>query len=406
MKRIKVVHLTTAHPALDVRIFHKECRTLQRAGYDVVVIGPHAQDETVTGVSVRAIAPPTSRWKRFARTMMQAYAAAAAEKPDLCHFHDPELIPCGWLLHRRGIRVVYDVHEDLPRQTMTKDWIPVWMRPGAGLFAAMLEAVAGRALDGIVAATPAIARRFPRHKTATVHNYPLWPISNREDPTPMSARPHRVVYAGAISRQRGIHQMLDAISRIPANIGAELTLAGEFKPGSLYASMPNEPGWRRTRYEGVCTHARVWRLLLDSRIGIVTLLPTPNHLDAKPVKLFEYMAAGLPVVASNFPLWKRIVRNARCGLVVDPRDPQAIADAIVWLFEHADEAEAMGKRGQRAVEQQFNWSREEPILLSLYGRLAGWPQNARIGLGECPPPRVSYAAHKTDDIAAVPRGAS
>jgi glycosyltransferase involved in cell wall biosynthesis len=396
MKRIKVVHLTTAHPAFDVRIFHKECRSLARAGYDVVVVAPHTRDALVRGIGVRALAPPASRWIRWVRTIMQAYAAVTAERPDICHLHDPELIVCGWLLQHHGIRIVYDAHEDLPRQTMTKAWIPLWMRPGIGLMAALVEAAAARGFDGIVTATPAIARRFPRRKTVTVHNYPLWPTSSGDEPAPMAARPTRVIYAGAISRQRGIHQMLQAMSLLSADIGAELILAGEFKPGTLRAAVSNEPGWRRARYVGMCTHEQILRLLLGSRIGIATLLPTPSHLDAKPVKLFEYMAAGLPVVASHFPLWRRIVGNARCGLVVDPRDPAAIADAIRWLLEHADEAEAMGKRGQRAVARQYHWTREERILLGLYRRIAAKRPNRPWHAAT---PRVSYAAPQLDGAA-------
>jgi len=113
----------------------------------------------------------------------------------------------------------------------------------------------------------------------------------------------------------------------------------------------------------------VVEMLAEARLGLVLFHPRPNHLESQPNKLFEYMAAGLPVVASSFPLWKEIVEGTRCGLVVDPLDPHAAANAIRWLLAHPEEAEAMGARGRQAVHDRFNWRREEATLLDCYARL-------------------------------------
>lgn len=110
-------------------------------------------------------------------------------------------------------------------------------------------------------------------------------------------------------------------------------------------------------------------LLGHARIGLVLLHPTPNYYDALPVKLFEYMSAGVPVIASDFPLWRKIIEGAGCGLVADPLDPHAIASAIEWLLTHPDEAEAMGKRGQEAVRKLYNWEHEAKALINFYERL-------------------------------------
>jgi glycosyltransferase involved in cell wall biosynthesis len=85
--------------------------------------------------------------------------------------------------------------------------------------------------------------------------------------------------------------------------------------------------------------------------------------------MFEYMSAGLPVIASNFPLWKEIVEGNKCGICVDPMDPKAIASAIQWMIDHPEEAEEMGKNGRRAVETKYNWANESKKLVGLYQRL-------------------------------------
>ncbi|MBD3768073.1 MAG: glycosyltransferase, partial [Gammaproteobacteria bacterium] len=105
--------------------------------------------------------------------------------------------------------------------------------------------------------------------------------------------------------------------------------------------------------------------------GLVTFLPAPNHIDAQPNKMFEYMSAGLPIITSIFPLWREIVEGNQCGLCVDPLDPQAIGEAIQYLIDNPVEAEQMGKNGRQAVEQKYNWTIEEQKLLDLYAGLTG-----------------------------------
>ena len=106
-------------------------------------------------------------------------------------------------------------------------------------------------------------------------------------------------------------------------------------------------------------------------IGLVTLAPRPNYLESYPTKLFEYMASGVPVVASDFPLWRKIVEDAGCGLLVDPQKPEAIAKAMDWLFEHPNQAADMGAAGRRAAHRTYNWQSEADKLLALYEKMEG-----------------------------------
>ena len=113
----------------------------------------------------------------------------------------------------------------------------------------------------------------------------------------------------------------------------------------------------------------VKELLNSARAGLVLLHPRINYVDALPIKLFEYMAVGIPVIASDFPLWRTIVDGANCGILVDPMKPEQIAKAIDWLLDNPREARKMGERGRRAVLERYNWSLEEKKLIELYDKL-------------------------------------
>lgn len=363
-------HLTSAHSPFDTRIFHKECRALVEAGYEVVLVAPHDRDEVVEGVRIRALPRPRGRAARMTCTVGQVLRAALAEDAAIYHFHDPELIPVGLLLKLRGKQVVYDVHEDLPRQILSKHWIPRRLRTPIARLMEGLEAVSVRAYDGISAATPAIARRFPETKTVTVQNFPLIGELADAGAKPYSERGLMIAYVGGIAAIRGARETVEAMELLPASLGAQLLLAGSFSPPNLETELQQMPGWRRVRFLGWRGREDIRSLLAEARIGLVTLHPVKNYLDSYPVKLFEYMSAGLPVIASDFPLWRKIVEGAKCGVLVDPLDPRAIAEAIQWLLEHPREAEAMGRRGREAVLAHYNWDGEAEKLLALYKRLA------------------------------------
>ncbi len=164
--------------------------------------------------------------------------------------------------------------------------------------------------------------------------------------------------------------MVDAMASLAKHApDARLAWAGSFVPASFEMRLRSRPGWGMIDYRGKLDRLAVANLLGASRAGLVVFHPAPNHMEAQPNKLFEYMAAGLPVVASDFPLWKSIVSETRCGLLVDPRDPAAIAKAILWILEHPREAEAMGRRGQAAVARTYSWESEAKKLVTFYAKL-------------------------------------
>ncbi len=370
MKRTKCVHMTSAHKATDVRILYKECTDLAEAGYQVVLVAPAEKDAKFNEVQIRAVRRGSGRISRGVRTGWQVYRAARREDAEIYHFHDPELIGIGLLLKLAGKRVVYDAHEDVPKQTLSKDYLPLGSKRLVAKLVAIAEAVGARMFDGIVTATPAIARRFPVHKTAVVQNFPrLEEFSASGEASDMPREP-LLVYVGGIAEIRGIREMVRAMSLLPESSPARLTLAGTFDTPDLETAIRESPGAERTEFPGWQSREEVGKLLTRACAGLVLFHPLANHLESQPTKLFEYMAGGLPVIASDFPYWREIVEGAQCGLLVDPLDPQKIADAVEWMLQHPQEARDMGKRGREAAHTKYNWHTQGKILVEFYEGLA------------------------------------
>jgi len=371
MSSTKIVHCATTHRAGDPRIFYKECRTLVNAGHEVVFIVPHDRDEVIDSVQIRAVPRPRNGRERLTTTVRDVYRRAMAEGPRaICHLHDSDLLPAGLALKRRGRRVVYDAHEDTPKQMRYQHWLPRPVRPVAALVASMLERVGGRVFDGIIAAEPQNASRFPATKTALVQNFPI--VDELIDPAavPYSERESIVLYVGAITRVRGVDEMIRAVQSLPDRLAPKLVLGGPFHPPSLEDDVREQA---RVECLGYLRRKEVAMWLGRARVGLVVLHPTRKYVESYPTKLFEYMAAGVPVVASNFPVWRQIVAEAGCGLTVDPFDAGALADAIGWILAHPAEAQAMGERGRAAVLDRFDWSTEARRLVEFYDRLVSAP---------------------------------
>jgi len=320
-------------------------------------------------VRIRGVRKPTGRRERITRTSRDVYKAALEEDAALYHFHDPELIPTGIMLKIRGKTVVYDVHEDLPRQVLTKPWIAPFFRHVVAVGAQAMESFCVRHFDGVIAATETIADRFLCDKTSILYNYPILGELTTVNCTPYNKRPPNVVYVGGITVIRGIREMVDAMSFIPEQLGVRLVLAGSFSPPELEYEVRDISSWKRVSYLGWQNRKQITKILDHARVGLVLLHPTLNYLEAYPVKLFEYMSAGIPVIASDFPLWRKIIGNIGCGVLVDPLSPKAIADAILWLLENPIEAEKMGKRGQEAIYERYNWNIEAKKLCAFYNAL-------------------------------------
>jgi len=367
----KVAHLSSVHSARDVRIFQKECTSLVEAGYEVVLITRHDKQETIQGIRIQPVNCRGNRFRRMTETSWRIFNAAWKSRADIYHFHDPELLPVGLLLKVAGKRVIYDAHEHLESDILSKRWIPSALRKAVSKASGIFERFATSQFDGVVAATPFIAECFPGEKTALVQNFP-----RREEfmgcstTSPYECRDYTAVYVGSMEVGRGAREIVAAASLLAKRIPSKVVLVGGIDPPEFRNELSLLSGWKHVEHVGFQDRRGVLRYLTSARVGIVVLHPTPGFVNSQPVKLFEYMAAGLPVVASNFPDWKKFVDEIGCGISVDPRDAEHIADAIQWLLEHPQESKQMGERGQEAVRSTYNWGVQARSLLQLYSKVS------------------------------------
>ena len=317
------------------------------------------------------------RLERMVFTTRRVAARALELEPDLVQLHDPELLPAGLRLQRAGIRVVFDAHEDVPTQLLDKPYLPPLAARLLSRAYARYERFACARLDGVLAATPHIRARLEDINPCTldVANYPLL---EEFAPADGEAARTEVCYVGSISALRGIRELVHACALLRTPV--TLTLAGSFSEAVLETEVTALPGWSRVRSLGHLDRTGVADVMKRACAGLVTLLPTASYREALPVKMFEYMAAGIPVIASDFPRWRAIVDASECGLCVDPRDAAAIAAAIDRLAGDPALARRMGANGRRAVEQHYNWRHEAQKLIRFYANLCRRPLAHRLAL--------------------------
>ncbi|ASR42834.1 glycosyl transferase [Xanthomonas citri pv. mangiferaeindicae] len=367
---MKVAHLTTAHPRYDTRIFYKECMSLAAAGHTTfLLVADGLADERKDGVEIMSVAKARGRFDRISAATRRMRDAALALRADVYHLHDPELLTIARQLKRAGAKVIFDSHEDVPQQILSKHYLHPIARKVISRLASAYETWVCRRLDAVVAATPYIRDKFLKinPRTVDINNYPLLTESTTAD-APSVEREPVVCYVGAITRTRGLAEVVQALSFSKSRV--RLLLGGKFNEQALASEIRLLDGWAKVEELGWLDRQSVNHTMRRSMAGLVTLHPTTAYLESLPVKMFEYMNAGLPVIASDFALWRGILEDTQSGLCVDPLDPKAIAAAIDWIVENPEQARLMGENGRQAVATQFNWPAEERKLIALYQSLA------------------------------------
>jgi glycosyltransferase involved in cell wall biosynthesis len=378
---VKVCILTSVHLAFDTRIFHKQAKSLVCGGYEVTLVAPHDRDEKVEDVRVLAVPVCRTRLMRMLLTPLRILLRGLRARAVIYHFHDPELIPVGLLLHMLGKKVIYDIHEYNTSTMLTKHWIPPVLREWVSKRVWWLDRCAVGRMDGVVVVNEEMAKLFSSHvpslqSLVVVHNYPEVPQVAWDD---RDAGSEPVgIYVGSLSKERGLEVLLEAGKRLKqAHPEARLHVLGYLDFSGIREDYASVDRWDvcGVEYKGLAGHREVPKWLRRARVGLIPLFPTPNYTRATPVKLFEYMLAGLPVVASDFGIIRSIVRETGCGLLVPPGDPDALSAAVEILLRDPAKAAEMGQKGRRAVLEKYNWGAEESKLLALYGRLLATAQS-------------------------------
>jgi glycosyltransferase involved in cell wall biosynthesis len=373
---VKVVHFSSAHSPRDVRIFERECRALAESGYHVTYVAPSCGEAESADVGVKIVAVPRlpGRMRRFTITQFRVVREALREPAEIYHFHDPELIPVGLLFRLFGKQVVYDAHENLPQQALCSRALPARLCGVASRASAALERFAARRFSTIVAADDEIAARLRPYNSSviTLENYPAledYVQIRHSDSSRFTSG--LIANFGGVSSRTCTRTIVESLALLPSELRPHMLLGGRCINDDLRHELETLSGWSLSEYLGPTTRSRMLDELSRSALALVLFSNEPNHHHVRSNRLFEALAAGLPVVTSNFPQWHKLIDRIGCGITVNPGDPVAIAGAMKFLMLHPSEAEEMGRRGREAFMNELNWNKQKPRLLELYARLAG-----------------------------------
>ena len=369
--RGKIAHLTTVHHPFDPRIFHKQLKSLRDAGYEAHLVAPHERSQTVDGVSVVALPEVNGRYRRI---LLQGsvYRAARALDADCYHFHDPELIPVGYLLKKStGARVIYDMHENY--------W---WHGPLEGRFIRAFERWCFRWVDHVVVAN---SSQVGIPQASNCPNTVIKNYSKCSEPERASEKgrakalsfPVRLIYAGVNSEDRGLFNLIDLAFRVQkGRMESQVEIVG-----ICNREVQRKRAKRQIQQLNIDNHVLSlvgwdqfvpWRELMSrcqrAHVGLILWNSTPHHLETIPTKFFQYMNCGLPILCSDFPRWRRFVETHSCGAVVPPGDVDAAVRVLKRWQSNPDEYRALSAAAREASEQ-YRWKEMGDRLVRLYDEL-------------------------------------
>ncbi len=358
-----ICHFTSVHPRNDGRIFYKQCVSAVHFDYRVTLIVADGKgDENKLGVNIIDIGKiPGGRVFRMLKSTKSMYRKLMDINADIYQFHDPELLSIGVSLKRLNKRVIYDSHEDVPRQILYKTWLgPLFLRK---LFAKVynkFEKSKVQKLDGLISVIEEITNQFDCPRKVTIKNFPIieYLIEARK---PFEKRNDHIVYVGSITKPRGVLDYIKAMEKIPEPY--RLILIGHFIPAHLLEECKELPGWNRVDYLGFKTLDELSQLLGSAKIGLSVLHAEKNYLQSLPTKGFEYMAAGLPLIMSDFEYWKPYFEG--CAIHIEPAQSDLIASAIMELINDSSKYSSLATEASLKCVH-YSWEGQFKLLHQFY----------------------------------------
>ncbi|MEZ4924183.1 MAG: glycosyltransferase [Crocinitomicaceae bacterium] len=361
---IHICHLSSVHHSYDSRVFDKECVSLAKNGFKVTLIIIHDKSEQIEGVSIVPFKKYRSRFLRALFSPWVMLPKALKTKADLFHFHDPELMPLAIILKIFRKKVVMDVHDDVIDFMGNKKYLPSIFRYPIGYSYRFLQVITTKIIDAVVTATPHIAESFPSKKTTVVQNFPSTNDFQGITTIPYEQRNNIIIYSGLLHENTGFKSIVESSKLLPE--GAIIQIIGKIYPTSLKKELES---CKNIEYISWSDRKSVLHKIKNAKIGFALYQPTKQNIYAQPRKLFEYMAAGIPIIASDSKLWKEFVEENNAGINVDPASIDQIVEAVQFLTVNPSEAKQMGHNARIAFENKYDWQKESDKLVNLYSNL-------------------------------------
>ncbi|QMW01861.1 glycosyltransferase [Spirosoma foliorum] len=367
MKKVRVLHISTAHQPQDPRIVFKQCQTLAEH-YDVFCALPHA-DSTIAP-AIHFIRLPYFRrviW-RILVTCPFILLRCIWLRPKLVHVYVPEFLPFAYIFRLFGSRVIYEVQENLHKKMHLKTINKGFLLAKAFAWFDQLAQKHFYLIFTEHAYLETYTKLAKPHEV--IYNYPLLSFLEpfRQPYNPSSTQPI-FFYIGWLSFERAFDTLVEALAqlkKIHPKFSVHLFGQRTFTERDLI-KLPNYSAIQpNLHFHGYTDQRIAFPCATGATAGLALLKPVGDYPDSYTTKLFEYMALGLPVITSDFALYLGIVERHQCGFCVSPSDPIQIANALAYLVDHPNEARAMGERGYKAVSQFYNWTSEAQKLLNFY----------------------------------------
>jgi glycosyltransferase involved in cell wall biosynthesis len=370
----KVCIFTSVHRPFDVRVFHRQAKSLAAAGY-AVTLWVHADFNIKhqDGVTLKGLSRPRNRLARLLN-VIKLGRRCRSEDADVYHFHDLELLPVGvWLKIVTGKTVFYDCHENYPEAAYERAWYPDWLKPWLARFIAWIEPTLARRLDRIICVVPDQQERFLANGCSTelIRNLPrIEMFSHAYNAHP--PKKSRLIYLGGLSMVRGARILVDIMERIhQTHPHVKLLCVGPFNEPHVEREVKSRIVKKGLddviQHIPFVPHETVPDYLVRSLIGLIPWQPNQQMLRMVfPNKVFEYMSCGLPIVASNLPSLEHLLKRSDAGILAEPCDPDDHARAICRLLDNPDQARTLGHNGYRFVHADYNWNTEAKKLLRVY----------------------------------------
>lgn len=367
-----ICHVISGYFRNDARVFLRQCLSLVRAGHDVSILTNDGEpDEVVDGVQIYACDTQWPRWRVLMGATRQFLSLALKVDADVYQIHSPELLPLGLRLKRLGKSVVYDAHEDLPRHILEKEWLPNLFRQPISVATEVYLRRTLRQFDEVVSPHSHVVADLQQAigKGILVANFPLIDESRAFSLAEYRARSKIVCYSGTVYSYSNQEEIIDALKTVPE---ARYDVAGYIPEDHRQALMSRE-GAARVRFLGRLSRSDLRQFYLSSRVGVVVYdykLNLGGRLGSYGTnKIFEYMEAGLPIICTDYDLWKDIVARYGCGICVEPGNSMQIAEACQFLLANPEKAFSMGQAGRKAVLEEFNWDTENRKYINMFTRI-------------------------------------